>query len=288
MKYKITHETEYNYSIPVTISQHLIHLEPRETYRQNWYEHKIEISPKPAYTSSREDIYGNKVTAFCLEDEHKIFRVVAKGLVDVKNNEIPLKSPKWEEIQQRLKKPLTKEDINATRFLFSSPLVTFDNAIKNYALESFLPERPFLEAVKDLNHRIFEDFKYCPGSTHIGTMPNEILRDRKGVCQDFAHFMIACMRSLGLSCGYISGYLHTRKQEEEKLLGADATHAWVSVYIPEVGFLEFDPTNDCIAGEEHIIVSKGRDFGDVSPLKGVITGGGPHTLKVAVNVERIE
>jgi len=242
MKYNITHETEYNYSIPVTISQHLIHLEPRKCKRQNWISHDIEIQPKPAYFVTREDIYGNKVTAFSIEEEHKLFKVLAKGTVDVSAVEMPKTSVAWEEVQNRLANPETPEDIEASMFLYPSPLIIFDGAIKRYALKSFTDERPFIEAVLDLNSRIFNDFQYTQGFTKIGTLPSEILRDRKGVCQDFAHFMIACLRSLGLSCGYISGY---------------------------------------------IIVSRGRDFGDVSPLKGVITGGGPHTLKVAVNVEEI-
>lgn len=289
MKYNITHETEYKYSIPVTISQHIIHLEPRTTERQRWSNHVVEITPEPAYKTTRDDIYGNKVMAFSIEDEHKIFKVVAKGTVEVIANEIPEKSMSWEEARMRLSKPQTQQDIKGSMFLYSSPLVLFDGAIRRYAYTSFTEGRPIMEACLDLNHRIFTDFQYAPGSTRIGTLPSEVLRDRKGVCQDFAHFMIACLRSIGLSCGYISGYLHTRKKNEQpKLIGADATHAWVSVYIPDVGFIEFDPTNDCLAGEEHIIVSKGRDFGDVSPLKGVITGGGPHTLNVAVNVEETD
>lgn len=289
VKYNITHETEYNYSLPVTISQHLIHLEPRISARQNWLNHIVEITPQPAYKTTRTDIYGNKVMAFSIEDEHKIFKVTARGTVDVKPNIMPETSVAWENVRMRLCSPETSEDIEASMFLYTSPLVLFDGAIRRYAYTSFTPERPIIEAVLDLNHRIFTDFQYAPGSTKIGTLPAEILRDRKGVCQDFAHFMIACLRSIGLSCGYISGYLHTRKKgAQPKLIGADATHAWICVCVPEAGFLEFDPTNDCVAGEEHIIVGRGRDFGDVSPLKGVITGGGPHTLKVAVNVEETD
>jgi transglutaminase-like putative cysteine protease len=289
MKYKITHETEYNYSIPVTISQHLIHLEPQNFDRQKWTSHNIEIIPKPAYEVTRTDIYGNNVTAFSIEDEHKIFNVTATGEVEVFAKEFPNDKTTWEEVKQKLIKPETQEDIAATKFLYPSPLILFDGAIKRYATESFTEGRAFIDAVKDLNHRIYTEFNYAPGTTRIGTLPSEILRDRRGVCQDFAHFMIACLRSLGLSCGYVSGYLHTRRENEEpKLIGADATHAWVFTYLPNFGYLEFDPTNDCIAGEEHIIVGIGRDFGDVSPLKGVITGGGSHTLRVAVNVEEID
>ncbi|MCR5261595.1 MAG: transglutaminase family protein [Candidatus Gastranaerophilales bacterium] len=288
MKYQITHETEYDYSVPVTISQHLIHLEPRFCSRQKWLEHSLEINPKPAYKLSRKDIFGNVVTAFSIEDEHNVFKVTAKGIAEVFNNKMPDKIPTCKEARDIVKCPKTPDDISAAMFLYPSPLVAYDDAVRNYAKECFDEEKSFFDAVKDLNNKIYKDFKYSPGYTKIGTMPTEILRERKGVCQDFAHFMIACLRSLGYSAAYISGYLHTRKEGEQQFLGADATHAWVSVYLGEAGYFEFDPTNDCIAGEEHIIVSKGRDFGDVSPLKGVITGGGPHTLKVAVNVKQID
>lgn len=284
MKYNISHKTEYRYSVPVTISQHLIHLEPADCERQKWYNHIVEISPKPAYMISRTDMYGNKASAFSIEDEHKIFTVTAKGTVEVRGGKKPDTEESFEEIKTKL-----KSNTEAAKFMYESPLVTFDGAIKRYAEESFSDKRPFMEALMELNHRIYRDFKYVPGSTRIGTLPPELLRERKGVCQDFAHFMIACLRSIGLSCGYISGYLHTRRSEEQpKLIGADATHAWVCVYIPDFGYFEIDPTNDCIAAEEHIIIGKGRDFGDVSPLKGVITGGGPHTLEVAVNVEETD
>lgn len=284
MKYKISHKTEYQYSIPVTISQHLIHLEPGNFDRQEWFEHTVEITPNPAYKTSRTDIYGNKVTAFSIEDEHKIFNVTASGIVDVKSKELPKTNLSWEEVKEQL-----NNYTEASKFMYVSPLVTFDNAIKKYTLECFTDKRNFMESLMDLNHRIYSDFKYVPGSTRIGTLPQELLRDRKGVCQDFAHFMIACLRSIGLSSGYVSGYLHTRRDKSQpKLIGADATHAWVCVYIPEYGYFEVDPTNDCIANEEHIIIGMGRDFGDVSPLKGVITGGGPHTLQVAVNVEQTD
>lgn len=288
MKYQITHETEYDYSVPVTISQHLIHLEPRPCQRQKWLEHHLEITPKPAYQLAREDIFGNTVTAFSLEDEHNVFKVTAKGIAEVYDSIFPEKYPTCCDVRQRMIKPQNAEDIRSAMFLYQSPLVVFDDAVKYYASDCFEDNKSFFDAVNDLNHKIFQDFKYSPGYTKIGTMPSEILRERKGVCQDFAHFMIACLRSLGYSAAYISGYLHTRKQGEQQFLGADATHAWVSVYFPDIGYLEFDPTNNCLAGKEHIIVSKGRDFGDVSPLKGVITGGGPHTLKVAVNVKQID
>ncbi len=287
MKYRIIHKTEYKYTQPVTISQHLIHLEPRdEADRQRWSSHYVKIVPEPAYKISRTDIFGNRVMAFSIEEEHKLFQVTAGGEAEVKANDIPKSTLNWENVRDILSHPTTKEDIEACMYRYTSPLVMYDGAIRRYAQESFTRQRPIIDGVLEISHRIYKDFEYSPGSTRIGTQPSEILRDRKGVCQDFAHFMIAALRSIGLSCGYISGYLHTRKREEDKkLIGADATHAWVFVYIPGYGYIEVDPTNDCVAGQEHIIVSKGRDFGDVSPLKGVITGGGPHSLQVAVNVE---
>ena len=286
-KYKVSHLTQYDYSVPVTISQHLLHIVPRKTDSQIWKNHTVTISPKPEYTTSRIDIFGNNVTAFGIEEEHLQFKVLAEGEVTVNEIPNPNTSLCWEDIQDALKNPKDKEDIEASMFMFNSPLINFDESIKRYAEQSFTKSRPLIEAVKELNHRIFTDFKYTPNSTKIGTLPVEILRERKGVCQDFAHFMTACMRSMGLSCAYISGYINTRKTEEEHLIGADATHAWVSVYVKNYGFLDFDPTNDCIPTDEHIIVAKGRDFSDVSPLKGVITGGGQHSLKVEVNVKEI-
>ncbi len=284
--YNISHETVYCYSCPVAVSQHLAHLLPRPVNRQHWRKHKLEISPTPTMVQERTDIFGNRPITFSIEEEHLQFSIKASGQVEVGNELLPETSLSWEDAAERLVTPQDEEDLEAAAFAFPSPMVCFDDAISNYVSDIFTPGRPLLSAALELNSRIFEEFTYVPASTRIGTMPPEILRERHGVCQDFAHFMAACLRSRGLACRYISGYLLTKPPEgQEKLVGADATHAWISVYLPSHGWVELDPTNNLVVGDEHIIVAWGRDFSDVSPLKGVIMGGGPHTVNVAVSVE---
>ncbi len=284
--YKIDHATIYDYSEPVLCSSHLAHMQPRDVARQKWISHSVEIAPYPAAKQERIDIYGNRELAFSIEEEHRHFHFISTGIVEVNEIAPPETSLPWEEVAELIAKPKNEEQLEASMYAYASPFATFDESVKNYALESFLEKRPLFDCAKELMTRIYTDCKYSPGSTRIGALPPEILRGRKGVCQDFAHLMIGCLRSLHLPCRYISGYLRTHPPKgQPKLVGADATHAWVSTYFPGHGWVEFDPTNNVLGGCEHIIVAWGRDFGDVSPLKGVITGGGPHTLKVAVNVD---
>jgi transglutaminase-like putative cysteine protease len=282
---QIDHETVYNYSLPVAASRHLAHLLPRECGGHRWLSHTLEISPAPVFREERLDVFGNRALLFSLEEEHTVFRIKASGVAEVRRAEPPKDSVPWEEAAARAARPAEPGDWEACAFAFPSPMVSFNSAVRRYAEESFTPRRPLAEAAADLTGRIYREFKYAPASTKIGAMPAEILRERHGVCQDFAHFMAACMRSLGLPCCYVSGYLLTKAPPgQAKLVGADATHAWVSVYLPGFGWADLDPTNNLIVGDEHITVARGRDFSDVSPLKGVIMGGGPHTVKVAVNV----
>lgn len=285
--YKIDHATIYDYSEPVLCSSHLAHMLPRDVARQTWISHTVNVLPSPAAKQERIDVYGNKVLAFSIEEEHKHFEFVTSGVVEVREEKPPETSLPWEEVAKLIARPQNADDLEASMYAFSSPFANFDESVKNYALESFTEGRPLFECASELMTRIYTDCKYTPGATRIGALPPEILRGRKGVCQDFAHLMIGCLRSLHLPCRYISGYLRTHPPKgAPKLVGADATHAWVSTYFPEHGWVEFDPTNNVLGGCEHIIVAWGRDFGDVSPLKGVITGGGPtHSLKVAVNVD---
>ncbi len=288
IRYKIDHETVYNYTQPVVTSQHLAHMLPRPCSRQNWLSHSLEISPEPAARQERTDYYGNRPLAFCLEEEHLIFRVKASGTVEVHREKPPEASIHWENAAERIARPSCVEDWEASAYAYNSPIISYNEAIRRYASESFTTGRHLFEAAVDLNSRIFNEFKYSPGATRIGCKPYEILRERKGVCQDFSHLMIACLRSHGLACRYVSGYLLTKAPEgQAKLIGSDATHAWVAVYIPAHGWIELDPTNNLIVADEHIIIAWGRDFSDVSPLKGVIMGGGPHSVKVGVNVEQL-
>ncbi|WP_308602928.1 transglutaminase family protein [uncultured Fibrobacter sp.] len=284
--YKITHETVYDYSEPVLYSNHLAHLLPRKVPRQNWLDHSVEIDPSPTAQQTRIDIFGNTALAFSVEKEHRKFSFKTTGIVEVSAEKIPETSLPWEEIAEKIMRPQNAEELEASMYAFNSPFAVYDDSVRHYALDSFTPKRPMLDACQELMTRIYTDCAYTPGATRIGSLPPEILRIRKGVCQDFSHLMIACLRSLHLPCRYISGYLKTHTlADAQNLVGADATHAWVSSYFPNHGWVEFDPTNNIFGGLEHIIIAWGRDFGDVSPLKGVITGGGSHSLKVAVHVE---
>jgi len=200
-----------------------------------------------------------------------------------------LDSPPWEAVRERVAADTTTPGLEARDFVLPSAFVPPDDAVWDYARASFPPGRPLLEAVRDLTRRIHQEFRYDPGFTTIVTPLAEVLAHRRGVCQDFAHLQIACLRSLGLPARYVSGYLETLPPPgKAKLQGADASHAWVSVYDPEQGWTDFDPTNDQLVGEQHITTAWGRDYGDVTPLKGIIFGGGEHTLEVAVDVERLE
>lgn len=284
--YQIDHETVYDYTLPVLYSNHLAYMLPRAVPRQNWISHKIEVEPNPMARQERLDIYGNRALAFSIEQEHEHFRFKTTAVVEVKAEEPPAQSPAWEEVAKLLKCPSDSDTLEASMYAYSSPFANTDDSVRNYALESFQPGRPIFDSAKELMTRIFTDCAYTPGATRIGSQPQEILRGRKGVCQDFAHLMIGCLRSLHLPCRYISGYLRTHPPKgQPKLIGADATHAWVATFIPGHGWVEFDPTNNVLGGDEHIILAWGRDFGDVSPLKGVITGGGNPILKVGVNVD---
>jgi len=286
--YQIDHETVYDYCEPVLYSNHLAHMLPRIVGRQNWISHTIEVDPDPTNRQERLDIFGNRVLAFSIEQEHKHFSFKTTGVVEVGAEEPPKmgETMPWEGVAALLARPSDAISLDASMYAYASPFASFDFSVRNYALESFEPGRPIFDAAKELMTRIYTDCKYTPGATRIGALPQEILRGRKGVCQDFAHLMIGCLRSLKLPCRYVSGYLRTHPPEgQPKLVGADATHAWVSTFIPGHGWVELDPTNNVLGGDEHIILAWGRDFGDVSPLKGVITGGGDHTLKVGVNVD---
>jgi transglutaminase-like putative cysteine protease len=194
-------------------------------------------------------------------------------------------SPPWEAVIRALAGARDEATLDAYQFAFDSPYITVDDDVRAYALPSFTPDRPVLDAAIDLTARIFHEFTYEGGVTDVSTPVHEVLMQRRGVCQDFAHLQIACLRSLGLPARYVSGYLMTRPPEgQQKLVGADASHAWLSVWCPALGWVDFDPTNNLIPGDEHITLAWGRDYGDVSPINGMIIGGGSHEVAVAVDV----
>jgi transglutaminase-like putative cysteine protease len=288
-EYEIRHETTYDYSNPVLVSQHLTHLIPRNVKRQEWIFHQVQIDPLPTARQERMDLFGNKVLFFSIERNHHHFSALTTGRVIVHPLSVPAQTgPSWEEVAFRMQNPETPEDFEALPYLFFSPFATFEPPVKYYAQESFAPGRSLLESVQDFMGRIFRDFRYAPCTTRVGTSVAEILRERRGVCQDFAHLMVVGLRSFGLPCRYVSGYLLTHSAPgSEKKIGADATHAWVSAYIPPLGWVDLDPTNNLLVSDEHITLAWGRDFGDVSPLKGVIVGGGPHRVRVSVDVKPV-
>ncbi len=287
MKYRITHRTVYRYSRPVTVSRHAARLEPRTLAEQRCEEFSLQISPSSAVRRERLDYFGNRVCFFSIQELHQRLEVIAESLVSVAAVTPPAVtlSPPWEAVATLFSDPVEPAVVEPYQFVFDSPCVGVLPELADYGRESFQPGKPLLVAVADLTRRIFEDFTYDPVATTIATPLAEVLEHRRGVCQDFAHLAIATLRSLGLPARYVSGYLRTRPAEgKERLMGADASHAWFAAYCPDLGWVDFDPTNNLQPTDEHITVALGRDFGDVSPISGVITGGGEHKVAVSVDV----
>ncbi|HPF57752.1 MAG TPA: transglutaminase family protein [Candidatus Competibacteraceae bacterium] len=289
MRYTITHRTIYQYSSGVALCHNEARLLPRETPWQLCRPSQIRIKPRPALSVERQDFFGNRVLYFAIQDIHQRLDVTVATEVRVLNERSFNKSslsPPWEQACQMLREDPDPEIIEARLFRLDSPFVMIHQDFRAYAEPSFTPDRPLLEAMADLNQRIYEDFTYDPHFTTVATPLNEVLSERRGVCQDFAHLAIACLRSLGLAARYVSGYLETLPPPgQPRLVGADASHAWLAVYVPGAGWAEFDPTNNCMPQEKHVTLAWGRDYGDVAPLQGVMTGGGSHTLSVSVDVE---
>jgi transglutaminase-like putative cysteine protease len=288
VNYRITHRTTYEYDEPVAVSHHAARIEPRVTAVQSRSGWRIAISPAPAVQVQRPDFFGNRVCFFAIQELHAKLEVTATSIVsvEVQRPPVPGLSLPWEQAARRYRDPVDPEATKPFQFVFGSPLVQPRPEFAEYARKSFPEGRPLLEGVHDLNRRIHADFVYDPVATTVATPLAEVWEKRRGVCQDFAHFAIACLRSLGLPASYVSGYLRTRPPEgKPRLVGADATHAWFSVFCEDHGWVDFDPTNNCQPRDEHITVAYGRDFSDVSPVMGILTGGGSHEVKVAVDVE---
>lgn len=287
MRYHVIHETKYEYDSVVTLSQQMLHMTPRNSKYQFCEWHQLNLSPKPTERIQNVDYFGNFSDYFAIFSPHKELTVSSKfsikldsrlRLVDMPN------SPSWEQVKQQLNQD-GSTNLEAAKFLFSSPKVKCSESLAEYAMPSFWQNRPIIEAVFDLTQRIFTEFKFDPEATDVSTPLDQVLVGRRGVCQDFAHLMIGCLRSIGLSCRYVSGYILTHPPAgTERLIGADASHAWVSVFCPMYGWVDFDPTNNSLVQHEHITVAWGRDFSDVSPMRGVVLGGGEQKLEVSVTV----
>jgi len=292
MKYRLAHTTEYQYQQPTSLSYNEAWMTPRALPYQQIHSSTIKLNPKAAVRHSRKDIFGNEVAFFTVQQPHETFTITAASEVErtvpefAKDKDCPKIS--WEEILNALN-GLEEHWLEAKSFTLSSPLVLPSKELAAFAKKSFPKGRPFFEAAQDLSTRIYKNFEYKPDFTTIATPLQQVLDARKGVCQDFAHVAIGCLRSLGLPARYISGYIETLPPEgEEELVGAVASHAWFAVYVPDLGWVDFDPTNNKMAGEQHITVAWGRDYSDVPPLKGVIFNGNPHELEVSVEMTRLE
>ncbi len=293
-KIQVEHETLYSYETEVELAHHLAYLKPLESDWQRVLTTEVEIIPEPSTISENKDTFGNVRSFFTLSTPHAELKVRSLTTVDLLDRYSGFEAaatPEWEDVREALSYALDRAYLPACEFSFPSPHVPRLNELREYALQSFTRRRNIAEASMDLNARIHRDFKYSSGSTEVYTPILEAFNQRAGVCQDFSHIFIGCLRALGLSAQYVSGYLLTKPPPGQvKLRGADASHAWVSVYCPQApgNWLELDPTNNVIAGSSHVRLAVGRDFGDVSPLRGVIRGGGDHILKIAVTSEEIE
>ncbi|HVU01865.1 MAG TPA: transglutaminase family protein [Polyangiaceae bacterium] len=287
MLYRVTHVTTYAYEDSVSISHNETRVAPRRTPGQIPRRTQLLVEPMPVVLAQDVDYFGNIMHFFSLEESHDRLSVTAVSEVDVTGVEPPAAqlTPAWESVPDAVRRDRSYYGLEAFGFTFDSPFVRPEAELEAYARQSFEPGRPVLDAAFELTRRIFQDFKYESGVTTIATPLGEVMRARRGVCQDFAHLEIAMLRSLGLPARYVSGYVRTHPPAgRARLVGADASHAWLSLYVPGFGYVDLDPTNGTIPREEHVTVAWGRDFGDVSPVKGVILGGGEHSLTVSVDV----
>jgi transglutaminase-like putative cysteine protease len=288
--YVVRHQTSYEYEAPVLHAHHLARLRPRVFSGQEVERATVDVSPTPSDQRRMVDYFGNDADRIEILEPHDLLTVTATSRVTLtsgsRSRSLREASEAWETVAERLSQD--PEHLAVREFAMDSPLVRAHPALHAYARGTFEPGRPIVEAVLALNARIEAEFTYDPTATDLSTPLGEVLRQRRGVCQDFAHLAVGCLRSLGLAARYVSGYLETLPPEgEAKLVGADASHAWASVFVPGQGWLDFDPTNALLPSDRHIVVAWGRDFSDVSPLVGVVLGGGAHRLAVAVDVEAV-
>jgi transglutaminase-like putative cysteine protease len=259
-----------------------VHLQPRPRKNQTILEFGLEVTPTPDSLLSHQDYFGNEVTFFSIAEPHRELIITSRCLANLEASAPPTLdlSPPWEQVRQEVAKSDTPDTFEAGQYVFESPSIKVGQPFAQYAASSFTPGRPLLSAAEDLSHRIFTEFHYDRRATTIGTPVDEVLDKRRGVCQDFAHVMIACLRSLRLPARYISGYLRTNSD----FAGDEASHAWVSVWCPVFGWQDFDPTNDVMPAGKHFTVAWGRDYSDVTPVKGVALGGGEQVISVSVDV----
>lgn len=291
-RYHVRHKTVYRYLHPVPDSLHLLHLRPRETALQSVSRADIRVEPEPAAWLRRDDAFGNAIDWISLGDQHETLVVEAEAEV-IRNaphsDETASAShgvaSTWEQVHERLRNGRSDAVAEPIAFTFDSPMISFQSDLASYALQSFTPRRPIAEAATDLMQRIHKDFRYVTGVTDVSTPVDKVFALRAGICQDLAHVGVAAVRSIGLAARYVSGYLLTFPPPgQQKLLGADASHAWFSVWCPQAGWIDLDPTNNITPQDQHITLAWGRDYSDVAPITGMIVGGGDHTIEVGVDV----
>jgi transglutaminase-like putative cysteine protease len=287
MLYRINHATTYTYSEPVTLCHNLVHLTPRHGPLQTCQRAQILVAPLPVVLLQQIDYFGNATLFFTIQEPHPKLTVTAQHLVDVSAPTFPsaAQTLSWEQVAERVRQDRSAEGLDAYQYVFNSCYVKVGAPLLDYARPSFPAARPLLDGVLDLTRRIHSEFRYDPHATTIATPLSEVMAQRHGVCQDFAHLEIGCLRALGLPARYVSGYLLTNPPAgEERIVGADASHAWLAVYCPGAGWIDVDPTNNQLVHDKHITLAWGRDYDDVSPIKGIILGGGRHSVRVAVDV----
>jgi transglutaminase-like putative cysteine protease len=294
MIYRIVHRTTYRYKFPVSLGNHVACLKPRGLQHQTLLRNALSIQPSPATLTERLDYFGNTLCFFTVQEPHRELVVETSSEVITDGAAAPrAKGPEanlaWEDVAKFLAGERSPAAMEACQFSFESPRIHARPEFATYALQSFTPGRPIVEALLDLTTRIHVDFRFDAKSTNVRTPTEEVFKKRRGVCQDFAHVQIACLRSINLAARYVSGYLRTYPPPgKPRLIGADASHAWVSAYCPGIGWIDLDPTNNVVPSDGHVTLAWGRDYGDVSPLRGLILGGGAHTLKVGVDMEPVE
>ena len=309
MRYQITHKTTYEYGERISTCHNQVHLAPRNTSWQSCDHHRLLVRPEPTNLDHRTDYFGNRIDYFAILRPHSRLTVKSVCRVTVNSSTPDLTgSPAWEEMVEQLRVDRSSQVLDARQFIYSSPRIpvqansgrlkspsgngeskpgktSFADEIRDYTSTSFVENLSLVDAVLDLTRRINEDFVFDGKATTLNTPVVDAFRQRRGVCQDFAHIQIACLRSLGIAARYVSGYLRTVPPPgRPRLVGADASHAWVSVYCGKLGWLDFDPTNNVIPGDSHITVAWGRDYDDVCPIQGVFLGGGRQTMTTSVDV----
>lgn len=291
MKFRIEHKTTYKYSEDVSLTQNHARLTPLNLHNQTCFNTQLIVKPTPDYTVQVRDRFANVVTVFEVPMLHNLMEVTAISEVEVissQAHDLFAKHISWESVRNELSNPFDNDYLDALPYVIYTALTTPTQQMIDYALLSFSPNRSIIEACEDLMHRIYQDFSFDSHFSTINTPLGDVFEHKKGVCQDFAHLTIACLRGLGLAARYVSGYIETIPPPgQEKLIGADASHAWVSLFVPTIGWLDFDPTNNIQPQEQHVVLAVGRDFSDVTPLKGVMFGGGSQQLSVAVDMTRI-